>query len=217
MSGIIGKKNYTSPNGVVFTNGLKVRFIGTVVPASYENKEYYVEGVGTAIDLLLVSDFITPEAYTSSSSLPYDSTSYDEGNFDSTLNAPTKQDYMTINRASIDRNAWSRSNRWFHIDVLNATATYNKVSADINNDYRAKRPVLEFRKNLKLYNYGTVGINTVNIIDFNETDAFSNINGTVGYSIDGYALITGSKVIFAADLDPEVRNKIYEVRRLLPV
>jgi hypothetical protein len=216
MSSIIGKKNYTSPNGVVFTNGLKVRFIGTVVPASYENNEYYIEGVGTAIDLLLVSDFITPETYTSSSSLPYDSTSYDEGNFDSTLNAPTKQDYMTISRASIDRNAWSRSNRWFHIDVLNATATYNKVSADINNDYRANRPVLEFRKNLKLYNYGTIGINTVNIIDFNETDAFSNINGTVGYSIDGYALITGSKVIFAADLDPEVRNKIYEVTFITP-
>ena len=61
---IIGKTSYTSPNGVVFTNGLKIQFIGAVVPASYENQEYYVEGVGTAIDLLLVTDFITPETYT---------------------------------------------------------------------------------------------------------------------------------------------------------
>ena len=44
---IIGKTSYTSPNGVVFTNGLKIQFIGAVVPASYENLEYYVEGVGT--------------------------------------------------------------------------------------------------------------------------------------------------------------------------
>ena len=216
MSTIIGEKTYTSPNGVVFTNGLKVRFIGTVVPDSYENNEYYVEGVGTAITLSLVSDFITPEKYTSSSSVPYDSLPYDEGNFDETLNAPTTPDYMTINRASIDRNAWSRSNRWFHIDVLNATATYNKVPAEIDNNNRAKRPILEFRKNLDLYNAGTLGIDTVDIIDFNETDAFSNINGTIGYNIDGYQLITGSRVIFAADLDPEVRNKIYEVKFITP-
>jgi hypothetical protein len=32
---IIGQKNYTSPNGVQFTNGLKVKFTGTVEPASY--------------------------------------------------------------------------------------------------------------------------------------------------------------------------------------
>ena len=45
---IIGKTSYTSPNGVVFTNGLKIQFIGSVVPTSYENKEYYIEGVGTS-------------------------------------------------------------------------------------------------------------------------------------------------------------------------
>ena len=32
-----------------------------------------------------------------------------------------------------------------------------------------------------------------------------------GYSVDGYSFITGSRVIFNADLDPEVRNKIYTV------
>ena len=212
ISEILGKTNYTSPNGVVFTNGLKVRFIGTVVPASYANNEYYVEGVGASIDLLLTTNFVTPEKYTASSSVPYDSKPYDEGNFDETLNAPTAQDYLTVNRASIDRNAWSRSNRWFHIDVLDATATYNNVPLTINNDNRAKRPILEFRKNLKLFNAGTEGINSIDIIDFSETDAFSNINGTIGYSIDGYSLISGSQVIFAADADPEVRNKIYEVQ-----
>ena len=209
---ILGHKNYTSPNGVVFTNGLKVRFIGATTPTSYQGNDYYIEGVGTAIELLLVSDFITPEKYTKSSSVPFDSTGFDEGNFDSTLNAPTVQDYMTINRASLDRNAWARSNRWFHIDVLNATATYNNVAPQVNNDNRAKRPILEFRKSLKLFDYGTEGIAPIDIIDFGETDAFSNINGTIGYSVDGYSFISGSRVIFAADLDPEVRNKIYEVK-----
>ena len=208
---IIGQANYTSPNGVVFTNGLKVQFIGSVVPTSYENKEYYIEGVGTSIELLPVTDFITPETYTISTTVPFDSTAFDEGNFDSTNNAPTVQDYMIINRASIDQNAWSRGNRWFHIGVLEATAIYNNIALVINNDNRAKRPILEFRKSLKLFNYGTLATPAVDIIDFNETDAFSNINGTIGYSVDGYDFVAGSRVIFANDLDAEVRNKIYTV------
>jgi len=55
---ILGKTNYVSPNGVTFTNGLKVRFDDKVLPADYQNKEYYVEGVGTAIRLIAVDDLI---------------------------------------------------------------------------------------------------------------------------------------------------------------
>jgi hypothetical protein len=44
---IVGKQNYISPNGVIFTNGLKVKFDNTVIPTTYRNTEYYVEGVGT--------------------------------------------------------------------------------------------------------------------------------------------------------------------------
>mgnify|MGYP001315870032 CR=1 FL=1 len=208
---IVGKKNYSSPNGVVFTNGLKVEFTGAIVPASYEGKQYYVEGVGTAIELLPVTDFVTPETYTISASVPFDSLSFDEGGYDATSNAPTAQDYMTINRASIDQNAWSRGNRWFHIDVLTNTATYNNVPLEINNDARAKRPILEYRKSLKLFNYGTLATDPVDIIDFTQTNAFQNVNGSIGYSVDGYPLIQGSRIIFANDSDPQVKNKIYTV------
>jgi hypothetical protein len=57
-SEIIGKTNYVSPNGVVFTNGLKIQFNTQVLPESYRNKEYYVEGVGTGIRLIAVNDLI---------------------------------------------------------------------------------------------------------------------------------------------------------------
>lgn len=291
LDDIIGAKNYTSPNGVEFTNGLKVQFRGPVEPVRYQNLEYYVEGVGTGpgvdarvgfvdgeayfgashiyqgqlmtgavhstttfqqyiyetveesilntgagapegaalpntavagvnigngIKLLLVSDFVTPETYTRSATIPYDSTSYDSEPYDSSLNAPTVQDYITINRASRDLNAWTRSNRWFHIDVIRATATYNNQDQVIDNNRRAKRPIIEFRANINLYNFGTQGKQPVDIVDFAETDALSNINGQRGYGIDGYTFITGSRVIFAADLDPNVRNKIYEVQFIDP-
>ena len=216
ITDIIGKKNYTSPNGVVFTNGLKVTFIGDITPASYQGNSYYVEGVGTAIQLLPVTDFVTPETYTQSTSVPYDSTPYDVGNYDASLNQPVQTNYVTINRASPDLNPWTRSNRWFHISVLEQTAKYNNTVLIVNNAARGRRPILEFRSGTRLFNFATKGKQPVDIIDFTTTDALSQVNGNTGYGVDGYSFITGSRVIFAADTDPDVRNKIYVVEFITP-
>jgi hypothetical protein len=286
---ILGQPNYTSPTGVAFTNGLKVRFTGDVVPASYgsgttsvvcisttagvnyftcettaglyegeqiifpvtgngviegqiyyiksiaangiqfsistvadgatvilstdayqntataiSNNEYYVAGVGTAIELLPVRNFITPESYV------------EDANDSTIASEPNQPDYLTIDRASKDLNPWTRSNRWFHVDVLLATAEYNNVVAVLDNNYRAKRPIISFRPDIRLYNMGTEGKQPVEIIDFSETDAFSNIEGSTGYTADGYTFVDGSRVVFAADEDPNVKNKIYIVQFITP-
>lgn len=290
INDVIGAKNYTSPNGVVFTNGLKIQFRGTVYPASFQERQYYVEGVGTGlgietrvgfvdgtcyygpfhvhqgqkmtgavhqstfhqfiydtveeslanigaggpvgaslplepqmgaligtgIRLLAVDDFVTPEPYTRSATVPYDSLPYDVGNYDSTLNAPIVADYLTINRGSNDRNAWSRSNRWFHVDVIRYSTDRNNTTVVLDNAQRAKRPIIEFRANLALWNSGQQGKNAINIIDFANTDAFSTVNGQISYGVDGYEFLDGSRVIFAADQDPQVRNRIYQVQFIDP-
>jgi len=290
VDSIIGQKTYTSPNGVKFTNGLKVQFTGDVVPVTYgsgtssfqctateagtnyityynaihlyvgqevvflsptlggleagttyyvrsiaanglkftvsavpngpvvtlqtgtgtmnaiaiSNHEYYVSGVGTAIELLPVENFTVYESY---------ATDYT----DSTIAVePADIDYLTISRASKDLNAWTRSNRWFHIDVINATAEYNNTTADIDNNLRAKRPIIQFRPGIRLWNMGTRGKAPVDIIDFVETDAFSNVEGTTSYTTDGYTLVEGSRIIFAADEDLNVRDKIYVVSFATP-
>ena len=213
---IIGQKNYTSPNGVVFTNGLKVQFRGEIEPASYQNQTYYVEGVGTAIQLLPITNFVTPEPYTNSETIPYDSTPFDIGNYDASLNAPQVPDYLVINRASTDLNAWTRTNRWFHIDVITYAAELNGLTPSVDQNYRARRPILEYRAGTRLFEYGTEGKQPIDVIDFVATDALSTINGTTGYSIDGYSLLQGSRVIFAADTDSQVRNKIYQVEFITP-
>ena len=214
---IVGVKEYTSPTGVKFSNGMKVQFRGKTFPEEYQDQEYYVEGVGTAIKLLPIEVFRTPESYTVSETQPFDAKGYDETPFDSSLNAPTQKDYFTINRGSSDQNPWTRSNRWFHISVIKASAEYNKTVANLDQTARAKRPVLEFRDGLRLFNFGTAGKKAINIIDLKQTDALSNVAGQIGYSIDSFGLYDGARVIFAADLDPEVRNKIYEVRLVDPV
>lgn len=216
ITDILGQSNYTSPNGVIFTNNLQVTFRGPTNPASYSNNTYFVAGVGSGIELLPVAEFITPEPYTNSASVPYDSTPYDSDPYDAALNQPLVPDYLVMALNSPDRNAWSRTNRWFHIDVLTAAANYNNSELVLDNQYRAKRPILEYRGGLRLYNMGTQAKQPIDIIDFAVTDALSTINGTIGYSLDGYNFVQGTRVIFAADLDPEVRNKIFVVSFISP-
>jgi hypothetical protein len=63
---------------------------------------------------------------------------------------------------------------------------------------------------------GTEGKQPVDVLDLVETNAFSNIEGSTGYSIDGYTFVNGTRAIFAADLDPDVRNKIWVVEFVIP-
>ena len=198
ITDILGRTQYTSPNGVVFTNGLKVSFSGNIFPSSYADGEYYVEGVGTAIELINVADLIAPEPFTEGTYTPYDSLPYDIGNFDSTLYIPVYQDYITIARNSIDKNAWSRSNRWFHIDVINATATYNNdpsiATIYATQDNKAKRPIIEFYPNLRLFNNGVIGKDPIDFFDDRTTDAFTYVAGQEEYwpDVETYTAYTGS-------------------------
>jgi len=185
---ILGKKNFTSTNGVVFTNGLKVEFDGDVIPRSYLTGQYYVQGVGTAIELIPVESLIVPESFTTQTSLPYDTTNFDIGNFDAALFIPENQDYITIARNSINKNAWSRSNRWFHSDVIKATSEYNNdpniLTTYANTINKAKRPIIEFYPNLKLFNSGTVAKSSIDFIDTRTTDAFSSVAGQAAFYPD---------------------------------
>ena len=197
---IVGQPTYTSPGGVVFTNGLKITFDSTVT-ASYANKTFYVEGVGTAISLVLVTDLVCPE-------------------LNNDLSNP---DYLTINRGSADLNGWSRSNRWFHVDVIEATAQYNNIDLILNQNSRAQRPIIEYKPNLQLFNFGTEAKDPVDILDDVVTNAYLQIQGiivpytapdvptevTVTIGDESITLTDGDRVIFSQDDNLDVRNKIY--------
>ena len=215
---IIGKKTYTSPNNVKFTNGLKVQFLGNIYPVEYGATQYYVEGVGTSIQLLPITDFEIPETYSQILTTPYDDTEYDSYKYEETLSYPADQDYLTISRLSRDKNGWSRSNRWFHIDVLNTTIAASNSSpialeALGNPNSRAKRPILEFYPNLKLFNAGNTSKTNTDFINFTATDAFTQVAGQTSFSPDGGSsyLFDGCTIIFAGDTDVQVRNKIWLV------
>ncbi len=207
---IIGVKNY-SIRTLDLSNGMKIKFTNSLVTSSYQDKEYYVEGVGDAITLTDVEDLITPGSYATESTLLYDQAGYDSRPYAKAFYTPENKDYMTIKRDSRDQNAWSRYNRWFHKSVIEETARVSGFTPVLDEDDRAKRPIIEFDSGLALYNHGTVAKRSITLYDTVTTDAFSTVVKQTGYIIDGLALADGMRVIFAADTDPIVKNKIYDV------
>ena len=207
---IIGVKNY-SLRTLDLSNGMKIKFTNSLVPSAYQNKEYYIEGVGDSITLTDVEDLMTPGSYATESTILYDSVGYDSRPYAKTYYTPENKDYITIKRDSQDRNAWSRYNRWFHKSIIDETARTSGYTPTLNEDDRAKRPIIEFDSGLALFDHGTVAKKSVTLYDTVTTDAFSNVVGQTGYIVDGLSLAAGMRVVFTADTDTTVQHKIYDV------
>ena len=208
---IIGKTTYTSGNDIVFSNGMIVEFIGNVSPTQYSQDTWLVEGVGTAITLTRFSDLAVPRLTTDVPEVLFDNTGFDTEPFDDASEYATYKDYITIARNSRDKNPWSRYNRWFHRSVLERAYKLRGEDFPAAESARAKRPIIEFTADLKLFNHGVVAKQTVDYIDTNTTDVFSNIEGSRGYNIDGEFLFEGARILVVADTDSLANNRIYTV------
>ena len=209
---ISGKKDYTSANGVKFTNGLVVEFRGLVEPAQYATGNWLVEGVGTEIHLTQFTDLVPPQITNDNPDVIFDNEGFDTKPFDDATQYAGTKDYLVINRNSKDSNPWSRYNRWFHRSVLEYAASVRNTDFEATESARAKRPIIEFNANIQLFNHGGVAKQTVDYIDDYTTDIFSNIEGSTGYSVDGEFLFEGARVLVTNDTDILANNKIYTVR-----
>jgi hypothetical protein len=210
-SDILGNPTYTSLSGVTLSNGMKVRFSGSIFPESYLDNEYFVEGVGTAIKLVSYTLLSGTSNIASVYNDYFDTQPFDSYPFDNSERLPVDPDYITINRASQDTNPWSQYNRWVHADVIKATALANGQQPSYPADKRAQRPIVEFKADLKLFNFGSKGIENIDLIDNTTLDAFSIVENSAGYYVDGVLLEQGNRVVFNADVNHAVRGKIYQV------
>ena len=207
---IIGVKNY-SLRTLDLSNGMKIKFTNSKVPVTYQDKEYYIEGVGDAITLTDVTKLITPATYAEETTIPFDAVVFDSRPYSKAFYRPKDPDYITIKRDSIDLNAWTRYNRWFHKSVIERTAEATGNTPVLNETDRAKRPIIEFDSGLALYNHGTQSIDSVTVYDDITTDAFSSVVNQTGYIVDGIPLEEGMTVIFSNDTDVLVKNNVYTV------
>ena len=224
---VVGQTTATLAVGsktVSLMNGMFVSFSGQGVAKEYQYREFFVEGVGTSIQLIPYDELITPESIALPGTDYFDLDRFDTYAFDNDRNMPIVPEYVTINRGSKNRNSWSRYNRWVSESVIAASASANGESIELPATARAVRPIIEFNADIQLYNYGSTAIKPIDLIDTTTKDAFLTISGpllgtkitpnsstTSTIQVDGIELEQGMRIVFTNDIDLNVRNKIFEV------
>lgn len=207
---ILGQSTYTMDNGYALSNGMKLVFTTSAGDINAE-REYIVEGVGDSIVLVPFDRLIASEQVAYTYNETFDSDPFDSYPFDGDRRIPIAKEYITINKASQDLNPWTRYNRWFHEDIIRITAEINGDTPVYDVTAKAERPIIEFKANIQLYNFGTTGKENVDYIDTDTEDPLSTVNGTYGYYVDGELLSEGNRVIFNSAIDETVREIIYRV------
>jgi hypothetical protein len=211
---IVGTVNYKTSSGVQLTNGIKIKFLSNVTDSvliPYKNKEFYVEGVGKAITLSDTASLLPTGSYSKETTELYDEVPYAERPYAVSFFRAEDPDYITIKRNAVDGNAWSRYNRWFHKETINATATALGHTPNLVESDRAKRPIIEFDGGLALYEHGSVQKKAVTLVDTVTKDVFSEMVNKTGYIVDGIKVANGMRILITADTDPLINNKIYKI------
>lgn len=135
-----------------------MRFIFNNDDTLEPEKIYVIEGVGREIRI------IEDDLY----SYGWDTTKYSTNYWDD-VDIVSKPDYITMERGSIDKNPWSKRNRWFHKDVI--------IDIDNIEKIKATRPIIEFETDIELYNFGKNPRPSVDLIIDNIPDAYNILNG----------------------------------------
>ena len=210
VSDIIGKSTYVytgayrlestgaivTGSSLTFSVGMAIAFSQDLT-ASYNNTKWMIDGVGQSIQLVKDTAISRPS---------WNATGWNINGWNGTDALYTKQ-YITIGRYSVDKNQWSQNNRWFHEDVVNVSRTsINSVSI-----YRALRPIVEYDRNILLWNYGWYGRPDVDLLVYNLSNIYDEIVGRASYIYDSVPLADGMRILVINDSDPTVTNRIYEV------
>lgn len=176
---------------------------------------YIVEGVGEAIMLIPAEQMDPRIPYSLNAAVEWDSVPWDRKKYDTSEPAPVDKEYVTIQRGCYDQNAWSRTNNWYHVETVKQVYSYIGLNSA---DYlklvdRANRPILEFTRDLELYDSGTTPSSiqadlvayNVKIVDF--------LNKT-SFTIDGIDIVGGVKVLFINSPDVELNNKLVRLYKM---
>lgn len=201
--------------------GMVVYFTGKLDDATYLTTDidhpvtFYVFSVGDYISLVrtdLVEKRI-PNSYLKKR--PWDKTSafidppaihWDSEQRDGSKIQSSGPEYVTQEKFSINANHWQTIDHWYHITTIRAVASF--LNIDVNEiatpENRAKRPIITFNRNVKLYNWPNNSMGEVkSFLPYNKTKYQGLISIT---DQTGYMLSDGDKVVF------EENSGIYTVQ-----
>jgi len=214
LTDVIGNPYFTFSGNSVhpplrLINGLKIAFDEETInmfpdlgytdrDGYFVSREYIVEGVGDKIMLIDLTKFSRKTPYTDRVPIPWDTTGWDSNNapWDGSDDIPNLKDYIVMQRGACDRNAWSRVNQWYHINAIKLSYNFNNLvltERDLDSA-QAKRPIIEFWRDYRLYNFGTQAVSTVKEIITDKSWPASVMGSS------GDVLTPGGREVFEGDV-----------------
>jgi hypothetical protein len=175
-------------DAIPLSSGMPVTFPQS---SSYQNI-YRVEQVGTSIVLVPFQTEILPVDQFIFNTWDASNDPWDSLNWDVTFTELGK-DYITIQRGACDHNAWSRTNSWYHKDIINTIVQYEGLKF-FPSSQKAIRPIIEFKKDIELYKSGQRWFQDVTIAS--EPNFESIFGAPNGIAVDDIVLETGQTLIF---------------------
>lgn len=124
-------------------------------------------------------------------------------------------EYITMERNAQDGNLWSRFNYWFPVEYIdahgnNVTITHDKIKDGTYTP--AKRPIIEYKNNIQLMNFGKNSRLDVNYLCTDllpEELMFRSISD--GIKVDGAYIKEGDRILFTSITNPGENNRVYKV------
>jgi hypothetical protein len=191
-------------------NGMRLEFKGTGYDTNIQATSYIVAGVGNKIKFIPIKEmyYASPHASkVSGKTLPYEDKHYTVCSLDDKY-----------------KSSWTRANRWIHHSALEEMQTADdsfNISDWGNEGRRAKRPIIQFDRNLQLYNYG-YDINH-GVVDYLISSKLLETGVQLpndGYYLAGqHGLSTGDTVVIKNTDTQSSFNKIFEVsgNQIIPI
>jgi hypothetical protein len=125
--------------------------------------------------------------------------------------------FWTIERGSVDDNPWSLTNHWYNTQLMFYSGNGYEPAA-------STRPIIEFDKNLKLYNYGAVHRPHVDYVYDTTTTSWALFDATTEgksnvisgspqptISLGSVPLLYGQRILVLNSTDITLNNQIYIV------
>lgn len=180
---------------------------GTGKAIDEEIKAYYVYGVGKSIGLFLKSNIETRTPISGLEKRPWDKygdtfdyplTSWDDREWDGSDMTTEYVEYVVQEKYTNNSNHWQAMDRWYHISTIRNVAKFLDITVEnfIDIADKAKRPIISFNKDVKLYNWPTGNIFEINCILPGEKTKWENKTDLIDQF--KYTLQNGDKVVFEA-------------------
>lgn len=145
---------------------------------------------------------------------------FDTKNWDKSVEFFTEKDYQVMSTDSPFLTAWSRNNKWTHIDTLRKIDELVYGGIDIESitqsKFIAKRPIIEFDGKMNLWDWAdynpTLATQWLGVIDFavKPTGDYlpTESSGTYSFNMDNVEINAGQKILFT---EGSLQGNIWQV------